>query len=342
MYALVKRHSKPGLWLEEVAVPSIRDNEVLIRISKTAICGTDLHIYSWDSWSQQHIPVPMVVGHEFVGTVAEVGKLVKGLKIGERVSGEGHIVCGTCRNCRGGLQHLCPYTKGIGVHLPGAFAEYLVLPASNVFPLPDSVSDTVASMLDPFGNAMHTALSYDCAGEDVLITGAGPIGIMCAHIVRHLGARHVVITDISPYRLELAKQVKNITTVHAQEQSLHSIMRDLKMKEGFDVGLEISGNQQAFNDMVDVMLNGGKIAMLGLYPDNLTMDMNKAIFKGLELRGIYGRKMYETWYKMITLMESGLDVSGVITHELPFQEYEQGFQHMLTGKCGKVVLDWST
>lgn len=341
MHALVKRHSKPGLWLEEVEAPQFNDNEVLIRISKTAICGTDLHIYKWDAWSQQHIPVPMVVGHEFVGTIAQVGKLVKGLKVGDRVSGEGHIVCGTCRNCRGGLQHLCPYTKGIGVNIPGAFAEYLALPATNVFPLPDSVSDEVASMFDPFGNAMHTALSYDCAGEDVLITGAGPIGIMCAHIVRHLGARHVVITDINPYRLELAKQVKNITTVNVQEHSLQAIMDNLKMKEGFDVGLEISGNQQAFNDMVDTMLNGGKIAMLGLYPGEITMDMNKAIFKGLELRGIYGRKMYETWYKMVTLLESGLDVSRVITHELPYQDYDQGFQHMLAGRCGKVILDWT-
>jgi threonine 3-dehydrogenase len=341
MHALVKRHSKPGLWLEEVETPRINENEVLIRISKTAICGTDLHIYKWDSWSQQNIPVPMVVGHEFVGTIAQVGKLVQGLQVGDRVSGEGHIVCGTCRNCRGGLQHLCPYTKGIGVNIPGAFAEYLALPACNVFPLPDSVSDSVASMFDPFGNAMHTALSYDCAGEDVLITGAGPIGIMCAHIVRHLGARHVVITDINPYRLELAKQVKHITTVHAQEETLAAVMDKLEMKEGFDVGLEISGNEQAFNDMINVMLNGGKVAMLGLYPGNLTMDMNKAIFKGLELRGIYGRKMYETWYKMVTLMESGLDVSQVITHELPYQDYEQGFQQMLAGKCGKVILDWS-
>ncbi|MBT4885285.1 MAG: L-threonine 3-dehydrogenase [Legionellales bacterium] len=340
MKALVKSKSTTGLWLENVDKPQINDNEVLIKIKKTAVCGTDLHIYNWDNWAQQNIPVPMVVGHEFVGTITDLGKLVTGFKIGDRVSGEGHLVCETCRNCRAGLKHLCPNTKGIGVNVAGAFAEYLALPATNVFPLPSIITDDIASMFDPFGNAVHTALSFDCSGEDVLITGAGPIGIMCAHIVRHLGARHVVITDVNPHRLELAKQVKGITCVDVKTTKISAVMQQLGMLEGFDVGLEISGNETAFNDMIDVMLNGGKIAMLGLYNGDIKMDMNKAIFKGLDFKGIYGRKMYETWYKMVTLIQSGLDVSAIITHEFSYNDFNEAFATMNAGKCGKVILNW--
>ena len=340
MKALVKSKSTVGLWLENVDKPQINDDDVLIKIKKTAVCGTDLHIYNWDNWAQQNIPVPMVVGHEFVGTITAIGKLVKGLKIGDRVSGEGHLVCETCRNCRAGLKHLCPNTKGIGVNVAGAFAEYLALPATNVFPIPSIITDEIASMFDPFGNAVHTALSFDCSGEDVLITGAGPIGIMCAHIVRHLGARHVVITDVNPHRLELAKQVKGITCIDVSTTKITSVMQQLEMAEGFDVGLEISGNETAFNDMIDVMLNGGKIAMLGLYKGDIKMDMNKAIFKGLDFKGIYGRKMYETWYKMVTLIQSGLDVSDIITHEFSYKDFNEAFATMNAGKCGKVILNW--
>lgn len=350
--ALIKKEAEPGIWLGEVDKPTINDTEVLIKIKKTAICGTDLHIYKWDAWAQAVIPVPMHVGHEFVGEIVEIGKNVshKNLKIGDRVSGEGHIVCGTCRNCRAGHFHLCPNTIGVGVNRPGCFAEYLALPAFNVFKLPPYISDDIASMLDPFGNAVHTALSFDLIGEDILITGAGPIGCMAVAICKKVGAKNVVIIDINDYRLNLAKQMGadaavNISDCKTPEQTdtkLRQVMDELGMEEGFDVGLEMSGIEDAIHSMIDLMINGGKIAMLGISSKPVALDWNKVVFKSLLLKGIYGREMFETWYKMVSLVKSGLNVSPVITHVLPVQEYIKGFELMKSGICGKVVLDWTT
>jgi len=340
MKALVKKKREKGLWLEDVPRPEIKHNEVLIKITQTAICGTDIHIYQWDDWAQKTIPVPMHVGHEFVGLIAELGKDVKGLSVGERVSGEGHIVCGHCRSCRAGHRHLCINTKGIGVNLPGCFAEYLAIPADNVFPIPDGVSDDEASILDPLGNAVHTALSFDLIGEDVLITGAGPIGIMAAAIARHVGARHVVITDVNEYRMELARKLGVENVVDARREKLSDVMHKLKMTEGFDVGLEMSGNAQAFNDMIPAVKMGAKIALLGILPPNTTIPWNQVIFKALFLKGIYGREMFETWYKMCAMLTSGLDIKPVITHRFPAVRFQEGFEIMSSGNSGKIILDW--
>jgi threonine 3-dehydrogenase len=320
--------------------PQSRPNDVLIKIRKTAICGTDMHIFNWDEWAQKTIPVPMHVGHEYVGTVEAMGDEVRGLKIGQRVSGEGHIVCGHCRNCRAGRRHLCRNTVGVGVNRPGAFADYLVIPAVNAFPIPDDIPDEIAAILDPFGNAAHTALSFDLVGEDVLITGAGPIGIMAAAICRHVGARHVVITDVNDYRLDLAKKMGAHRTVNIAREKLADIMPSLNMVEGFDVGLEMSGVPAAFRDMLDVMNHGGKVAMLGIPPGDTAIDWTKVIFKGLTIKGIYGREMFETWYKMIALIQGGLDLTPMITHRFDVKDYLEGFKTMGSGKSGKVVLSW--
>ena len=341
MRTLAKTKREPGIWMAEAPKPQVGPNDVLIKIRKTAICGTDMHIFNWDDWAQKTIPVPMHVGHEYVGTVEAMGAEVRGLKIGQRVSGEGHIVCGHCRNCRAGRRHLCRNTVGVGVNRPGAFAEYLVIPAVNAFPIPDDIPDEIASILDPFGNAAHTALSFDLVGEDVLITGAGPIGIMAAAICRHVGARHVVITDVNDYRLELAKKMGAHRTVNIAREKLRDIMPSLNMVEGFDVGLEMSGVPAAFRDMLDVMNHGGKIAMLGIPPAETAIDWTQVIFKGLTIKGIYGREMFETWYKMIALIQGGLDLRPMITHRFDVKDYLEGFRTMGSGKSGKVVLDWS-
>ncbi len=340
MKALVKKKREKGLWLEDIPEPKIGDREVLIEILQTAICGTDAHIYAWNDWAQKTIPVPMAVGHEFVGTIAKLGRDVQGLTIGEKVSGEGHLVCGHCRNCRAGHRHLCINTRGIGVNRPGAFAQYLALPAENVFPIPAGVSDDEASILDPLGNAVHTALSFDLVGEDVLITGAGPIGIMAAAIAQHVGARHVVLTDLNDYRLELARQVAVRNVIDVRRHTLDHVMKDLGMTEGFDYGLEMSGSPEALNSMIQVLKMGAGIALLGLLPDEAAIPWSQVIFKALTLKGIYGREMFETWYKMCALLQSGLDIKPVITHRFPVKDYEKGFEAMLSGKCGKVILDW--
>jgi threonine 3-dehydrogenase len=341
MRTLAKTKREPGIWMAEAPKPELGPNDVLIRIRKTAICGTDMHIFNWDDWAQKTIPVPMHVGHEYVGTVEAMGDEVRGLNIGQRVSGEGHIVCGHCRNCRAGRRHLCRNTVGVGVNRPGAFADYLVIPAVNAFPIPDDIPDEIAAILDPFGNAAHTALSFDLVGEDVLITGAGPIGIMAAAICRHVGARHVVITDVNDYRLELAKKMGAHRTVNIAREKLADIMPSLNMVEGFDVGLEMSGVPSAFRDMLDVMNHGGKIAMLGIPPDDTAIDWTKVIFKGLTIKGIYGREMFETWYKMIALIQGGLDLTPMITHRFDVKDYLEGFRTMGSGKSGKVVLSWT-
>ncbi|MDD2772960.1 MAG: L-threonine 3-dehydrogenase [Elusimicrobiales bacterium] len=341
MKALVKSKRERGIWLEDVPKPQIGETDVLIKIKKTAICGTDAHIYDWNDWAQKTIPVPMHVGHEFAGEVAELGASVRGLGIGQRVSGEGHIVCGHCRNCRAGQRHLCINTKGVGVTRPGCFAEYLAMPAENVFPLPDDISDDEAAIFDPFGNAVHTALSYDLVGEDVLLTGAGPIGIMAAAVARHVGARHVVLTDISDYRLELARKLGVETVVDSRRQTLEDVMKRIKMTEGFDVGMEMSGSPVAFNDMLRTVRMGGKIALLGILPDDTKISWSKMIFKGLRLKCIYGREMFETWYKMVALLQSGLDIKPVITHRFPVKDYKEAFELMSSGKSGKIVLDWT-
>ena len=341
MQALYKAKREPGIWDKQEAIPEYGNNDVLIKIHKTAICGTDIHIYSWDDWAQATIPVPMIIGHEFYGEIAACGANVNNLKIGQRVSGEGHITCGNCRNCRAGTRHLCRETLGVGVNRQGCFAEYLALPASNVIVLPDDITAEQAAIFDPFGNAAHCALEFNVVGEDVLITGAGPIGIMAAAIVRHIGARHVVITDINDYRLSLAKAISsNIHAVNITQQSLTDVMKDLNMREGFDVGLEMSGNASAFNNMVTAMNNGGKIALLGIPPQKTIIDWNQVIFKGLIIQGIYGRKMYETWYKMISMLQSGLDIASVITHNFKVSEYQQAFEIMASGNSGKVILHW--
>ncbi len=341
MKALVKRRAAPGLWLEDVPVPKPGLNDVTICVHKTGICGTDLHIYKWDAWAQKTIPVPMVVGHEFVGEVVEVGLNVSDFHPGEVVSAEGHVVCGRCRNCLAGRRHLCADTSGVGVNRPGAFAEFISVPMTNVWHHKPDIDRDVAAIFDPFGNAVHTALSFDMLGEDVLITGAGPIGIMAVAIAKHAGARHVVITDVNEYRLNLAKQMGADVALNVKEHSLREVQKQMGMKEGFDVGLEMSGNPEAFRDMIDNMCHGGKIAMLGIPTEPIAIDWTKVVFNMLTIKGIYGREMYETWYKMSVMLESGLDIRPVITHRFHFTEFEQGFEAMLSGNCGKVILDWS-
>ncbi len=340
MKALVKKEAKEGLWLEEVPIPEIGIDDVLIKIHKTSICGTDVHIYNWDAWAQKTIPVPMVVGHEYVGKVVKVGSNVKDVGIGELVSGEGHITCGHCRNCRAGRRHLCPNTKGVGVNRSGCFAEYLSIPVFNVWHCDPSLPTDIFSIFDPLGNATHTALSYELLGEDVLITGAGPIGIMAAAIAKHAGARFVVITDVNPYRLKLAEKMGVTRTVDVSKEKLPDIIKELGMKEGFDVGLEMSGNPKALNDMIDVMFHGGKIALLGILPSDASVNWEKVIFNGLNLRGIYGRRMFETWHKMQAMIQSGLDVSPLITHHFSYKDFEEGFQLMRSGNSGKIILNW--
>ena len=340
MKSLVKAKAEKGIWLQDTQEPEVGHNDLLIKIRKTAICGTDMHIYNWDEWSQKTIPVPMVVGHEYVGEVVGMGQEVKGFKVGDRVSGEGHITCGHCRNCRAGRVHLCRNTEGVGVNRSGAFAEYLVIPAFNAFKIPDNISDELASIFDPFGNAVHTALSFDLVGEDVLITGAGPIGIMAAAVARHVGARHVVITDINPYRLELARKMGATRAVDVSKEDLQDVMNELGMSEGFDVGLEMSGVPVAFRDMLKKMNHGGKVAMLGIPPQDVSVDWNQVIFKGLVIKGIYGREMFETWYKMASLLQSGLDLSPIITHTFSVDDFQKGFDTMGSGQSGKVILDW--
>jgi len=340
MKALLKKFREKGIWMDNVAEPICGDNEIKIKIKQTAICGTDIHIYKWDEWSQKTIPVPMVTGHEFVGRIVEVGKNVKGFKMGQRVSGEGHITCGYCRNCRAGKRHLCINTKGIGVNMPGAFAEYLVMPQENVFPVPEKITDDEASIFDPLGNAVHTVLSFDIVGEDVLITGAGPIGIMGALISKHIGARHVVITDINDYRLELARKCGLENVVDARKEKLPDIMKKLAMTEGFDVGYEMSGSSVAFNDMLNVLRMGAKIGLLGILPDSTQIPWSSVIFKAFMIKCIYGREMFETWYKMASMIESGLDVKPVITHRFHIDEYQKAFEIMASGNSGKVILMW--
>jgi threonine 3-dehydrogenase len=341
MKALVKSQRKPGLWLEDVPAPSLGINDVLIRVLKTGICGTDLHIYEWDEWAQATIPVPLIIGHEFVGEVAEVGSNVADIQPGDIVSGEGHVVCGRCRNCLAGRRHLCAHTVGVGVNSPGAFAEYIALPVTNIWKHNANVDLEVAAIFDPFGNAVHTALSFPVLGEDVLITGAGPIGIMAAAVVRHAGARYVVITDIKPKRLELAEKLGVTLAVNAAETRVADVQKKLGMHEGFDVGLEMSGNASAFREMLANMSHGAKIAMLGLPSTEIAIDWRHVIFNMLTLKGIYGREVYETWYKMSVMLESGLDIKPVITHRFKWNEYEKGFAAMKAGDSGKVILDWS-
>ena len=340
MKALVKRHSEQGLWLEEVPVPEIGINDVLIKINRTAICGTDMHIHNWDSWAQSTIPVPMVVGHEFVGEIVDIGSNVNDFHAGQIVSGEGHVVCGRCRNCLAGRRHLCAQTSGVGVDRPGAFAEYLALPMSNVWEHSPGIDLDVAALFDPFGNAVHTALQYDLLGEDVLITGAGPIGAMAAAVCRHAGARNVVITDINPQRLELAKTMGATHAVDVRRENLADVQRQLGMSEGFDVGLEMSGNPSGFRDLLGNMCHGGKVAMLGIPSEEMAIDWSQVIFNMLTIKGIYGREMYETWYKMSVMVESGLDISAVITHRLGFEDFQAGFDAMNAGEASKVILNW--
>ena len=340
MKALVKKEAAPGLWMEDVPVPEFGPNDLLIRITHTAICGTDLHIYNWDEWSQKTVPVPMVTGHEYVGVIDQVGELVVDFQPGDRVSGEGHITCRHCRNCRAGRRHLCRNTLGVGVNRPGCFGEYFSLPASNGFKIPDDIPDEIATILDPFGNATHTALSFEMVGEDVLITGAGPIGLMAAAIARHIGARHVVVTDINEHRLDMAKKMGANYVLNPKQTSLKQAMDDLGMLEGFDVGMEMSGSPAAFQSMLEAMNHGGRIAMLGIFAAPTTTDWSQVIFKGLKLKGIYGREMFETWYKMTTMLQSGLDISQVITHRFDIDDYERGFEAMQQGQSGKVILRW--
>ena len=340
MRALVKAKPERGIWLEEIDQPEVGHNDVLIRVKRTAICGTDIHIYQWDDWASATIPVPLAVGHEFSGEVVECGIEVRGFEAGDRVSAEGHVTCGVCRNCRAGRRHLCMNTVGVGVNRAGAFADYIAVPAFNVFKLPDAISDEMASILDPLGNATHTALSFDLVGEDVLITGAGPIGIMAVAVAKYAGARHVVITDVNDYRLDLAKKMGATVALNVTNGSLDNVMDDLGMEEGFDVGMEMSGNPSAFRDMLRTMHHGGKIALLGIPPAETAIDWNQVIFKGLIVKGIYGREMFETWYKMSSMLQSGLDIEPIITHRFPLERFEEAFHLMESGQSGKVILSW--
>ena len=341
MKALSKLRPGPGLELTEVPKPEVGHNDVMIKIRKTAICGTDIHIWKWDEWAQKTIPVPMHVGHEYVGEIVEMGQEVRGFALGDRVSGEGHITCGYCRNCRAGRRHLCRNTIGVGVNRPGAFAEFLVIPALNAFKIPDNISDDLAAIFDPYGNATHTALSFNLVGEDVLITGAGPIGIMAVAIARHVGARHVVVTDVNDFRLHLATKMGATRAVNVAKTSLQDVMRELGMVEGFDVGMEMSGVPSAFQSLLENMNHGGKVALLGIPPSNTAIDWNQVIFKGLEIKGIYGREMFETWYKMVAMLQSGLDLSPILTHQYDIADYRTGFETMLSGQSGKVILNWA-
>ena len=340
MKALVKKESSEGLWLEEVPMPSIGINDVLIKVKKTAICGTDMHIFNWDKWAQNTISIPMVVGHEFVGEIVEIGSNVNDFSIGQIVSGEGHVVCGRCRNCLAGRRHLCPHANGVGVNRQGAFAEFLSLPVSNVWVHRPSIDLEVAALFDPLGNAVHTALQFDLLGEDVLITGAGPIGAMAAAVCKHAGARHIVITDINPKRLALAKKLGATRTVDVRNESLLDVQNSLKMNEGFDVGLEMSGNPEAFKDLLANMCHGGKVGILGIPSEEMAIDWDVVILNMLTLKGIYGREMYETWYKMSVMIESGLDISKVITHRYHYSEFQKGFDVMNSGEASKVILNW--
>ena len=340
MKALVKAAPEQGLWLQMVPVPEPGPNEVLIKVRKSAICGTDVHIWNWDEWSAKTVPVPMVVGHEFCGQIVDCGPGAQKYKIGTRVSAEGHVVCGVCRNCRAGRGQLCRNTEGIGVNRPGSFAEYVCLPEHNVVPIPDDIPDEIAALFDPLGNAVHTALSFDLVGEDVLVTGAGPIGIMGALVAQKVGARKVVITDINPYRLQLAERMGVQYVIDVSKTSLRDVMGDIGMSEGFDVGLEMSGAAPAMRQMIERMNNGGKLALLGIAPTEFAVDWNTVIFNMLEIKGIYGREMFETWYKMIALVQSGLDISGLITHRISIEDYRDGFAAMTSGQSGKVVMDW--
>ena len=342
MKALVKARSEPGVWLEEVPVPEYGIDDVLIRVERTGICGTDLHIYEWDEWAQKTVPVPLVIGHEFVGSIVEVGENVKDFRPGDIVSGEGHVVCGHCRNCLAGRRHLCKDTEGIGVNRSGAFAEFIALPKTNVWYHDQSIERDVQAIFDPYGNAVHTALTFPVLGEDVLITGAGPIGVMAAAVVRHAGARFVVVTDVNPYRLELAGRMGATHTVDVRSRSVADAQAALGMKEGFDVGLEMSGQPAALEEMITNMCHGGRIAVLGIPSEQMAIDWHTVIFNMLTIKGIYGREMYETWYHMTVMLQSGLDISGVITHRLDWSDFEEGFQTMQSGECGKVVLDWSS
>ena len=340
MKALVKRHDAPGLWLEDVPEPSIGINDVLIKVDRTGICGTDVHIHNWDAWARKTVPVPLVVGHEFVGEIVEVGSNVSDFQPGAVVSGEGHVVCGRCRNCMAGRRHLCKDTKGIGVNRPGAFAEYISLPMANVWHHADNIDRDLASIFDPFGNAVHTALTFEILGEDVLITGAGPIGCMAAAICKYAGARYVVVTDVNPWRLELAKKMGATRVVDVRHERIADVQKELGMTEGFDVGLEMSGNANAFREMIANMCHGGKIAMLGIPSEDISIDWNQVVFNMLTISGIYGRRMYETWYKMTVMLQGGLDISQVITHHFDYTEFEKGFEIMKSGQSGKVILKW--
>jgi threonine 3-dehydrogenase len=341
MKALSKLKSEKGIWMiHDADIPKISPSEVLIKIKKSAICGTDVHIYNWDEWAKKTIPVPMIVGHEYIGEVVEVGCDVTTITIDQRVSGEGHIVCGHCRNCRGGRLHLCPNTKGIGVNIQGSFAEYLKLPASNVCPIPDEIPDEIAAIFDPFGNAVHTALSFNLVGEDVLITGAGAIGIMAAAVCRHAGARHVIITDINPYKLDLARKMGVKHAINVQETDLKTLMAELNINEGFDVALEMSGAAPAFTTILDTIIHGGKVALLGIPPADMSIDWNQVIFKGLTIKGIYGREMYETWHKMKMMVMGDLDISPIITHQFHIDDYQEAFEVACSGQSGKVILNW--
>ena len=341
MKALVKAKSERGIWMEDIAPPKMGHNDVLIKINRTAICGTDIHIYQWDDWAQKTIPVPMAVGHEFSGVIVECGSEVTGYEVGDRVSAEGHITCGVCRNCRAGRRHLCRNSKGVGVSRPGAFAEYLAVPAFNVFKLPDTITDDMASILDPFGNATHTALSFDLVGEDVLITGAGPIGVMACAIARYAGARHIVITDVNDYRLGLAAKMGATVALNVTQNSIDDTMQTLGMTEGFDVGMEMSGNPQAFRDLLRAMHHGGNVALLGIPPGDMAVDWNEIIFTGLFIKGIYGREMFETWYKMASMLQSGLNIEPIITHHFDIDDFQPAFDLMASGQTGKVILNWN-
>src|ERR1700681_3452513 len=341
MKALVKARAEPGIWMQDVPEPAVGHNDVLIKVHRSAICGTDMHIYNWDAWAQKTVPVPMAVGHEYSGEIVELGSEVRGFSTGDRVSAEGHITCGHCRNCRAGRRHLCTHTRGIGVNMPGAFAEYVVVPSSNLWLIPPQIPSEIAAFFDPYGNATHCALSFDMVGEDVLITGAGPIGIIASGICRYLGARHVVVTDVNDYRLALAAKMGATHTVNVKNETLADAMKKQDIQEGFDIGLEMSGNPQAFNDMLHHMYHGGRVALLGILPSKTQIDWDQVIFKGLHLKGIYGREMFETWYKMTQMVLGGLDLRPVLTHHIPIEEFQKGFDLMASGQCGKVVCAWN-
>ena len=341
MRALVKAKAERGIWMEDIDRPTPGHNDVLIKVHRTAICGTDIHIYQWDDWASKTIPVPLAIGHEFSGKIVSFGSEVRGFEIGDRVSAEGHVTCGVCRNCRAGRRHLCMNTDGIGVNRPGAFADYISVPAFNVFKLPDAIGDDMASVLDPLGNATHTALSFDLVGEDVLITGAGPIGIMAVAIARYAGARHIVITDINDYRLGIASRMGATVALNVTRTSLDDTMKELGMTEGFDVGLEMSGDSAAFRDLLRTMHHGGKVALLGIPPEETAIDWNQVIFKGLMIKGIYGREMFETWYKMASMLQSGLDIESIITHRFALNDFQQAFDLMESGQSGKIILSWT-